>query len=286
MIRRARSIHALPAAIAAAAALGLSGAVTAQTAQTASDASAAKASPADAAHSSGAPQAADSPQGDTWASIAKLPDWSGLWEPTFVRGAARNEPPKLTPPYAAKLEKYRAERANGEIEDTPSANCVPPGLPGVMTQPYPIEFLFTPGKVTVLIEAYSQWRQIFTDGRPHPESPDPTFNGHSIGHWEGDTLVVDSVGFSPEVPMGGQYGIEHSDKMRIVERMRKNDQDQLEIETTIHDPEALAEPWTTKRVYGHHPDWTLAEYMCSNNRNYTTPEGKAGVDLTFEGNAQ
>jgi hypothetical protein len=223
-----------------------------------------------------------SPQGDTWASIAELPDWQGLWEPTFSPGL-NNERPMLTPPYAAKLEQYRADRASGEIEDTPSANCVPPGLPGVMTQPYPIEFLFTPGKVTVLIEAYSQWRQIFTDGRPHPENPDPTFNGHSIGHWEGDTLVVDSVGFSRQIPMGGQYGLEHSDQMRIVERMRKNDDDRLEIETTIYDPVALQKPWTTKRVYGHHPDWTLAEYICQeNNRNYTTAEGKAGIDLDYE----
>jgi hypothetical protein len=268
MIRYLFSLRGWPAA-AAAAALGLSGAVSAQS------------SVSSTPHS-----ASSTPQGDTWESIAKLPDWSGLWEPTFAPGAFSNKGPELTPPYAAKLQQYRAERTSGEIEDTPSANCVPPGLPGIMTQPYPIEFLFTPGKVTVLIEAYSQWRQIFTDGRPHPEDPDPTFNGHSIGHWEGDTLVVDSVGFSPEIPMGGQYGIEHSDKMRIVERMRKNDKDQLEIETTIYDPEALAKPWTTKRVYGRHPDWTLAEYICSNNRNYTTPEGKAGIDLKYEEKTQ
>jgi hypothetical protein len=227
-----------------------------------------------------------SPQGDTWASIAKLPDWGGLWEPSFGggRGNARAE---LTPPYAAKLKAYQQERASGEIQDTPSANCVPPGLPGVMTQPYPIEFLFTPGKVTILIEAYSQWRQIFTDGRPHPEDPDPTFNGHSIGHWEGDTLVVDSVGFSPEIPLGGQYGMEHSDKMRIVERMRETSPDALEIETTIYDPIALEKPWTTKRTYGRHKDWTLAEYQCQeNNRNYTTAEGKAGVDLDYDDEAK
>ena len=76
-------------------------------------------------------------------------------------------------------------------------------MPGIMTQPYPMEFLFTPGKVTIMIEAYSQWRQIFTDGRKHPEDPDLTFNGHSIGHWEGDTLVVDTVGFTTDTALGG-----------------------------------------------------------------------------------
>jgi hypothetical protein len=221
------------------------------------------------------------PQGDTWASIANLPDWGGLWEPAF--GGGRDNPkPMLTPAYEAKFKAYQAAVKSGKIQDTPSANCVPPGLPGIMTQPYPIEFLFTPGKVTVLIEAYSQWRQIFTDGRPHPKDPDPTFNGNSIGHWEGDTLVVDSVAFLPEVPMGGEYGLEHSDKMRIVERMRETNPNTLEIETTIYDPIALQKPWTTKRTYGRHKDWTLAEYVCQeNNRNYTTTTGKAGVDLDY-----
>ena len=66
-----------------------------------------------------------------------------------------------------------------------------------MTQPYPIEFLYSPGKVVIAVEAYMQLRHVFTDGRPHPKDPDPLFKGHSIGHWEGDTLVVDTVGFVP-----------------------------------------------------------------------------------------
>jgi hypothetical protein len=153
-------------------------------------------------------------------------------------------------------------------------------MPGIMTQPYPIEFLFTPGKVTILIEAYSQWRQIFTDGRAHPEDPDLTFNGHSIGHWEGDTLVVDTVGFSTDTALGMSFGMRHSDKMRIVERMRLVAADTLEIATTVHDPEALTKPWTTTRVYGRHRDWNLAEYVCQqNNRNFMTDDGKAGIDL-------
>ena len=82
-------------------------------------------------------------------------------------------------------------------EDGPSANCLPPGMPGIMGQPYPMEFLLTPGQVTILIEAYNQIRHIYTDGRELPDDPDPTFHGTSVGHWEGDTLVVETVGFSP-----------------------------------------------------------------------------------------
>lgn len=238
-----------------------------------------------AALAAGTAAAQHGPQGDTWESIAKLPDFGGLWEITFgggPRGAGVE--PKLTPAYAARLEAYQDAQRRGEIEDTPAANCVPNGMPAIMTQPYPLEMLFTPGKVTILIEAYSQWRQIFTDGRAHPEDPDLTFNGHSIGHWQGDTLLVDTVGFTTDTAMGGfGMGVRHSDKMRIVEHFRLAEPDVLEIETTIVDEEALTEPWTTTRRYGRHRDWTLAEYVCQqNNRNFVTDDGKAGIDLKHE----
>jgi hypothetical protein len=221
------------------------------------------------------------PQGDTWESIAELPDWQGLWEVTFG-GFGGGDVPDYTDEYAVLFEDYRAAQTRGDIEETPAANCVPSGMPSIMSQPYPIEFLFTPGKITILIEAYSQWRQIFTDGRGHPEDPDLTFNGHSIGHWEGDTLVVDSVGFTTDTALGS-FGQRHSERMRIVERMRVNEEDVLEIETTVHDPVALDAPWTTTRAYGRHREWRLAEYICQqNNRNFMTSDGKAGIDLEYE----
>ncbi len=230
--------------------------------------------------SAAAQSAPTPPQGDTWESIAKLPDWSGVWEVTFGGGPrGAGEPPQFTPAYAAKLKDYQDKQKSGEIEDGPSANCVPNGMPGIMTQPYPMEILFTPGKITIVIEAYSQWRQIFTDGRAHPEDPDLTWNGHSTGHWEGDTLVVDSVGFAPDTFLGNG-GARHSDKMRIVERMRVSAPDVLTIETTITDPEALTKPFVRTASYGRHRDWTIAEYVCQqNNRNFTTDDGKSGVNL-------
>jgi hypothetical protein len=220
--------------------------------------------------------------GNNWQSIAKdLPDWGGLWEVTFGGGGGRSRAtPMLTPKYQAILDDYRAKQKSGAIQDSPAANCVPPGMPGIMGEPYPIEILFTPGKVTVISEAYEQWRQIFTDGRSHPDDPDPTYNGHSIGHWEGDTLVADTVGFVSTTPLG-DYATQHSDKMHIVERMHTTGPDTLEIETTITDPEALVEPFVMKRVYGRHRDWTLAEYICQqNNRNSVDENGQAAIDLT------
>jgi hypothetical protein len=222
------------------------------------------------------------PQGDTWESIAQLPDFGSLWEVGGGGPRGRGEPPSFTPEYAAKLAEYQAAVQRGDIEDGPTANCVPNGMPSIMTQPYPIEFLFTPGKVTILIEAYAQWRQIFTDGREHPEDPDLTFNGHSIGHWADGTLVVDTVGFTTDTALGTQ-GQRHSEKMRIVERIRLAEPDRLEIETTIYDEEALTTPWTRTTSYARHRDWTLAEYVCQqNNRNFTTADGKSGIDLSFE----
>jgi hypothetical protein len=215
--------------------------------------------------------------GGTWESIPKLPDMSGVWEMTFGRGGFA--PPtqfSFTPKYAAILKEFQANPAH----DSPMANCVPPGMPGTMSQPYPIEILFTPGMVTVIGEAFMQVRHIYTDGRPHPDDPDLTFNGHSIGHWDGDTLVVDSVGFTPDTPLGMSMGMRHSDKMHIVERFHLKDPKTLEVVTTIDDSEALTKPWSRTITYARHPDWTLAEYICQqNNRNSLDASGKAGINL-------
>jgi hypothetical protein len=220
-----------------------------------------------------APTAAD------YAALAKLPDWSGVWETDWRRqrpatGApAPRTQPKLTPEFQAKQAAAGARPPGGGE----GANCVPPGLPGIMTQPYPIEFLFTPGKIAILIEAYMQFRHVYTDGRKHPEDPDPTYMGHSIGHWEGDTLVVDSVGFNDSIRIAGRYP--HSDKLRIVERIRKVDKDWMEIQTTFIDPEVLAEPYTTTGSFRHMDD-ELREYIClENNHDSTDENGRAGFSL-------
>jgi hypothetical protein len=152
-------------------------------------------------------------------------------------------------------------------------------MPGIMTQPYPMEFLLTPGKVTIVIEAYTQVRHIYTDGRKLPEDPGEEFHGTSVGRWEGDTLVVDTVGFSPLTFL--QRGVPHSGKMKIVERFRLSDPDTMTIETTITDPEALTAPWVSNSTLRRHRDWTIAEYICEeNNRNSVDEKGKAGVNLT------
>jgi hypothetical protein len=242
-----------------------------------------------------------------WAALAKLPDFSGVWEvgfgpppaaargdaPAAARGGARGNAPARGagpgggrgrggggPQLTAAAEARRKELQAKTGTDSQAANCLPPGMPGIMGQPYPMEFLLTPGKVTIVIEAYQQVRHIYTDGRPLPDDPDPKFHGTSIGRWEGDTLVVETVGFSPltEIARFVPFGA----NARIVERFRLTDPDTMSIETTITDPEALAAPYVSTRSLRRHRNWTTAEYICEeNNRNFVDSAGKAGVDLTL-----
>ncbi len=237
-----------------------------------------------------APTAAD------WAALGKLPDFTGVWEeplgatdlvvpPGAKKSAdkttARSKfpsfrmPPRpdLTPEWAAKVQALRAHAA----EDNPQANCLPNGMPAIMGEPYPYEFLMTPGQVTIIGEAYRMIRHIYTDGRPLPKDPTPTFWGTSVGHWEGNTLVAETVGFVPGTHLA--MGIPHSNKMKIIERFQLTDPNTMQIKTTVIDPVALTQPYTTTRIMKRYPNWTIDEYICEqNNRNSVTSNGKAEVD--------
>jgi hypothetical protein len=215
-----------------------------------------------------------------WTQLASLPDWTGIWEVDWAnkRGIRTPRPQmKLTPDYQKKLDAFRAAQKQGENVQSEAANCVPPGLPGIMTQPYPIEFLYQPGKVLMLIEAYMQFRTVHTDGRRHLEDPDLTYMGHSIGHWEGDTLVIDSVGFTTSTQIAS--GVPHSDQLRVVERIRRVSPDWMEIQTTLTDPVVLAEPYTITTSYRHLTD-ELREYIClENNRDGADEKGRPSLNL-------
>jgi len=214
-----------------------------------------------------------------WAAQADLPDWTGVWEIDWrnSRGMPPRPQMKLQPKYQAELDAYKKAQSKGENLQSEGANCVPPGLPGIMSQPYPIEFAYQPGKVLMLIEAYMQFRHIYTDGRKHPEDPDPTFMGHSIGHWEGDTLVVESVGFNANNKLSA--GVPHSDQLTITERIRRVDKDWMEIETTMNDPVVLAEPYEVTISYRHLDD-EIREYIClENNRDGADAKGRPSLRL-------
>jgi len=210
------------------------------------------------------------------ASLSSLPDWSGIWTYDFgPPGAA----PELMPTSAAELKKLLDLEAKNEEPATEAANCLPPGMPTIMFMPYDVEFLFTPGRVTIIQEAYMQVRRVFTDGRGHPADVDPTFNGHSIGHWEGDTLVIDTVGLGHRTPLGFNR-LYHGPQLHVVERIHLTAPDKMEDDMTLTDPDVLAKPWSIVRTYTRHRDLDQLEFICEeNNRNQVDATGHVSPGL-------
>lgn len=226
------------------------------------------------------PATAAWPKGQ-YARLNALPDWGGVWTLAFGRraagGPAAPRPqPQLKGKYLADYQAFRkATQDNGGLAPKAYSNCLPPGMPGIMgVGQYPMQFLFTPGQVTILQEAWGQWRRIFTDGRPHPEDPEPSLQGHSIGHWEGDTLVIDTVAIKDLARL--QLGMGHSDKLHITERLHLDpaDPNKLIDEITLDDPEALEAPFKLTQTYNRSRDGDLIEFVCAeNDRNPVDEKG-------------
>ena len=220
-----------------------------------------------------------------YGEVTKWPDWSGVWSPDWSQlfgPGGRAGPAKLTPEAQAKLDAYNAAKKKGEHQQTSAANCLPNGMPQIMRQPYPIEFIYSPGRVTIFIESYSQARRIYLNAQ-FPKDPEDLFNGNSIGHWDGDTLVVDTIGFSPETVISD--GVPHNDQMKIEERIHKVSPTRLVIDTTITDPGVLAAPYTYSQAFDRKDDWQIREYVCEeNDRDSADAEGRAHLDLGLDNN--
>jgi hypothetical protein len=189
-----------------------------------------------------------------WTALAKLPDWSGTWNPDQrqqVQEITKNPTP-WTPKAAAMIE-LQAAHAKAGHPDNLFINCLPEGMPSwMMIQHDSFEALFTPGRVTLLGESDgNRLRRIWTDGRKHSEDPDDTFFGESIGHWEGDTLVVDTIGVKPEafIAPGEDSGVPNNGDMHIVERIHIVKPDTISDDMVITAPHVLTAPWSTQRIY-------------------------------------
>lgn len=210
-------------------------------------------------------------------------DFSGIWTPdqsniySYPARGQRQHPP-LKGKYAADYETVLKAAAEGKVTNDPGANCLPGGMPRIMVNPYPMEILHNKDRVTILFEYQNQIRRIFLDGRKHPEDIYPTYLGDSIGHWEGDVLVIETIGMRGDT-MFDATGIPHSDKITVVERIYKESPTKLVDDITSIDPEALKEPWTVKRTYTLKPDFQIMENIClENNRN---PVDANGVTRTI-----
>lgn len=220
-----------------------------------------------------------------YADLAQWPDFTGVWNPdwSILFGGGGGRPPVqavLTPGAQAELDAFRERQAREGVDQFLQVNCIPPGMPNIMRQPYPLEFLFSPGRVTIFAETYSQARRIYVDGRELPADPDYLFNGTSVGHWEGDVLVVETVGFGPLVSY--LAGVTHGENMHIRERMWLEAADILRVETTITDPGVLAEPLVQQLAFRRQPDWEIREYVCSENNRLVDDENGANIDLGLE----
>lgn len=172
--------------------------------------------------------------------------------------------PKLTPAYAKKYAEWRKKFETGEQDPDTVTRCLAFGVARFGTMP--VEIIQTPGQITMNLGVLHDIRRIYLDGIGHTVGADPSFNGDSVGHWDGDTLVVETN----NVRAGtlDRDGVPYSDKLTAVERIRRVSPTRLEIETTLTDPEAFAEPFTLKRAYVPMPPGSrFEEYLCENNRD-------------------
>jgi hypothetical protein len=222
------------------------------------------------------------------------PDLSGVWQ--YVRGPmppapatpvatapAASGPPDLIPlairlsqfwnlgasfkdglpfqPWAAELHSQRVAQNS---QDNPDAHCLPLGLMQLHTHGQPRKMIQTPGVIVILYEANGGVRQIFTDGRPLPQDPQPWWFGYSTGKWEGDTLAVETSGFR-DLGWLDVEGSPLTESGKIIERFRRVDYGHLEIEATIDDPKAYTKPWTVTVHQRIMLDTDLIEFVCQEN---------------------
>jgi len=204
------------------------------------------------------------PQGPTPRTADGKPDLSGNWQPNAIRENVDLIRAGVEVPMVPAAEAiYKSRKANLGKED-PEARCLPPGVPRMSTTPYPWSFIQTPKMLVIVYEGGAHiWRKVFLDGRPHDPNVEHTWLGDSIGHWDGDTLVVETVGQN-DLTWIDAAGVPHSPDMKVIERIKRPDLGHLEIEHTIDDPKTFSRPWT----FTTHPTLLkgeLIEYICQEN---------------------
>jgi hypothetical protein len=204
-------------------------------------------------------------------AAAASTDISGVWNATSgVYGFAsfsKDDPP-MTPWGLAQFDAAKPSQGpNGvKLSETNDRvyKCTPPGMPYIYIQLFPMQIIQTPKEVIELFEYDHIVRHIYIDGRKHPASFKPSYNGHSIGHWEGDTLVVDTIGLNGKNWLD-RVGHPESAQMHILERIRRVDDKTLQVDLKFDDAKSYAKPWTAQIRFLLHPDWDILEHICEDN---------------------
>ncbi len=208
-------------------------------------------------------------------------DLSGVWEANMsgAKWATYSFTPEIPPMTPWGMQKYLAVKPSYGPRSFPDSTdyvnpttgkdvgCLPPGVPRIYIQPFALEIIQTPGRVIEYFEFDHHVRQIFTDGRQHPKDMELTWMGDSIGWYEGDTLVVDTVGLNEKTWID-RGGLPHSDQLHVIERIRRPKHEALEVTITIDDPKAYMKTWSGYRNYELEPTWNIKEFICADNADY------------------
>ncbi len=204
-------------------------------------------------------------------TAAGHPDFSGVYDFSGGGGgrgrggrggnaAAAPAGPELKPG-AQKYKVIRPAEDTGQYSD-----CMPLAGPQAFSVPYQFEIVESANHMAILYGYPGTFRVVSMDGSPHPPDPDPTWMGDSIGHWEGDTLVVDTVGFNDKTEINGY---QHTDALHITERFRRTEYNTLQYEATLEDPNVFVKPWTVSRAFTLRPDLSkVDEFVCEHNIDY------------------
>jgi hypothetical protein len=216
-------------------------------------------------------------------------DLSGVWTGVTAPGTTEwaintfsERLPEMTAWGQARFDAAKPQRGPRGVPvaetDDLVYQCYPPGTPRIYIHPFPLEIIQLPGRILMIFEYDHLVRQIYTDGREHRTDLAPSYMGDSIGHWEGETLVIETTHFNDKTWLD-RIAVPHSEEMKLTERIHLTVEGELEIDMRVEDAVALAKPWEFSRRF-RKTDWTIEEFVCEDNATYEEFENAL---LEFDG---